>query len=358
MIKKGLWGSRGRQFEFRASLRRCLVKKSSGSPESFSRIQADRYKTIMAYLLFILALILHFGYISMASCNPTVMKAIAVPRGGRLNSTENGMMESGIDIDVFRLDGRLVVRKGSDDQCIRFSVNNTQQLTVDVIARDDLTRQIAQSKKGGKVFTIERNEKIFGIYKLPGGYCVAFIKSSEPATNFIGDSFGVRRVKEVSFVLIPSGVGEPVPGTELWTRHRNAIALMDSTFTRHDLYFSTGHFDVTRNLQSNYQEFGAASKEEMITPSWRHCDERFFWNLNVISDLIDVPGLHDQWITPVTNAWVATEEISAGKNNEKFMLSLISRRSRRRQGPRYYHRPCIHLIVCPITSEISQLLLV
>jgi hypothetical protein len=290
----------------------------------------------MAYFLLILALILRLGYVSMASCNPTRIKATAVPRGGRLNSTENGVMESGIDIDVFRLDGRLVLRKGGDDQCIRFSVNKTQ-LAVDVIARDDLTRQISQSKKGDKVFTIERNEKIFGIYKLPGGYCVAFIKRSEPATDFISDSFGVRRVKEVSFVLIPSAAGEPVPGTELWTRHRDAIALMESTFTRHDLYFSTGHLDVTRNLQSNYQEFGASSKEEMITPSWRHCDERFFWNLNVISDLINVPGLNDQWITPVTNAWVATEEIIAGKNNEKFMLSLISRRSRRRQGPRYYY---------------------
>ena len=80
-----------------------------------------------------------------------------------------------------------------------------------------------------------------------------------------------------------------------------------------------------------------------ILPSWRNCDERFFWNLNVVSDLIDTPGLDDRWITPVTNMWTSSEEVcfqtnditkSSGSKNENFLLTLISRRNRRRQGPR------------------------
>lgn len=76
--------------------------------------------------------------------------------------------------------------------------------------------------------------------------------------------------------------------------------------------------------------------------SWKTCDERFFWNLNVLSNLIDTPGIDSRWITPVTNMWISSEEISVkmkidsgGIVDEKFILSLVSRRNRRRQGPRY-----------------------
>jgi SacI homology domain len=76
--------------------------------------------------------------------------------------------------------------------------------------------------------------------------------------------------------------------------------------------------------------------------SWKTCDERFFWNLNVLSNLIDTPDIDSRWITPVTNMWISSEEISVkmksdsgGIVDEKFILSLVSRRNRRRQGPRY-----------------------
>lgn len=76
--------------------------------------------------------------------------------------------------------------------------------------------------------------------------------------------------------------------------------------------------------------------------SWKSCDERFFWNLNVLSNLIDTPDIDSRWITPVTNMWISSEEISVkmksdsgGIEDEQFILSLVSRRNRRRQGPRY-----------------------
>lgn len=78
--------------------------------------------------------------------------------------------------------------------------------------------------------------------------------------------------------------------------------------------------------------------------SWKSCDERFFWNLNVLSNLIDTPDIDSRWITPVTNMWISSEEISVkmksdsgGVVDEKFILSLVSRRNRRRQGPRYFN---------------------
>ena len=80
--------------------------------------------------------------------------------------------------------------------------------------------------------------------------------------------------------------------------------------------------------------------------SWQSCDERFFWNLNVLSNLIDTPNIDSRWITPVTNMWVSSEEITVKIKSdngvikdEKFVLSLVSRRNRRRQGPRYPSLP-------------------
>ena len=97
---------------------------------------------------------------------------------------------------------------------------------------------------------------------------------------------------------------------------------------------------TSHNLLSEFSQ-NAGIATCATSPSWRSCDERFFWNLNVVSHLIDTPGIDDRWITPITNMWVGCEELefnmknSDGKmKNEKFLLTLISRRNRRRQGPR------------------------
>jgi SacI homology domain len=96
--------------------------------------------------------------------------------------------------------------------------------------------------------------------------------------------------------------------------------------------------------------------------SWKSCDERFFWNLNVLSNLIDTPDIDSRWITPVTNMWISSEEISVkmksdngGIADEKFILSLISRRNRRRQGPRYFFLLFIYIVyLLIIVIHIAQ----
>ena len=203
-------------------------------------------------------------------------------------------------------------------------------------------------------------EKIFGIYKLPASYCIAFVKNSEPAASFFGGFYGVRRVTEISFINVPSK--NSIDNDTVFNasqlaidleKQKKALLLMQDSLSRHSFYFSTGNFDITRSMQANAIDSMVFNSSKPIPENflhvaeasfpfdWRSCDERFFWNLNVISDLTRVPDLNDHWITPITNAWIGTKVLPMKLRDHndkvkrvKFGLTLISRRSRHRQGPR------------------------
>jgi SacI homology domain len=193
-------------------------------------------------------------------------------------------------------------------------------------------------------------EGIFGIYRLPMGTYMAVIVHSEQATAFRpgvpGTSSGsIREIKELKLVAIAdqstSRASESSTDQALLLRAKQLEAerlLMDA-FNRHNFYFSRDFaYDVTRSVQGNAlvaQQYSTSLKQrgyESAAASWKGSDERFFWNLNVLGDLIDSEHCLDGWIVPVTNAWVIQDQMQI--NGYNLTLSVISRRSRRRQGPR------------------------
>ena len=237
-----------------------------------------------------------------------------------------------IDVGIAKGGGGLFLRNQALNQTLRV-VRRDKEGTVHVDVLDN-------SSSPGVTYD-DSYERIFGIYKLPVGHCIAMVKSSEPVSSFISGSYLVRKVTEITFVAIPPSNKDTegnADDEELKEKQKTAIALMQETFSRHSFYFSTNEvYDVTRNLQSNLDyQYIARKRALTVLPLWQTCDERFFWNLNVVSDLIDVPELHGGWITPMMNAWVSSETVHV--NKQALMLTLISRRSRRRQGPRYIKR--------------------
>lgn len=247
-------------------------------------------------------------------------------------------------IDVYLSNQKISLRCDNYNQTLQFSTLNNLDLSIESISN--------KIPDNSDIYQASY-ERIFGVYKLPHAYCIAFIKSSESADNFIGVDYGVRKVKEISYVVIPSKSNIITTKNEDYftqkveiAKQKEAISLMQGTFARHSFYYSSGIFDVTRNIQSNAlqrsesdgstEDLDQLTKERNIIPSWKTCDERFFWNLNVVSDLADTPCIDDRWITPITNMWVASENIQF--DDKSFSLTLISRRNRRRQGPRYIKR--------------------
>lgn len=165
----------------------------------------------------------------------------------------------------------------------------------------------------------ENVDGIFGFYKLPAGYFAAFVKSSKPAT--VVPLSNIHVVQTVKLLKVPSSV--PVSesylhlnATELELEQARAETLLLHTFKQHTFYFSTGSYDISKTLQSNTQ---TADPEE-----------KFFWNLNAIAPLVE--NNCTEFVTPVVNAWIGTTNIRY--DDADYLFTLISRRSRRRQGPR------------------------
>lgn len=130
-------------------------------------------------------------------------------------------------------------------------------------------------------------------------------------------------------------------------------------------YFCFDH-DITNNLQ---RHLSAGSVDEQ-TP-----DERFFWNMHMIRDIMALnvsiqnylyPKFNIQksficcrkkdksWVLPVIQGFVQVEPCVIG--NECFTLALVSRRSRHRAGTRYKRRGVDEKGNCANYVETEQIL--
>ena len=178
---------------------------------------------------------------------------------------------------------------------------------------------------------VEQIEAVFGIFNLPLNSYLAVITNSLPADN-IGK--GVREIQSIDLIEIPSSKTKHDKSKEL--EQKESINLLKKAFSSHNFYYSNDKYDVTRNVQNN--RLNPILDNE---PKWIKADDRFFWNINIISPIVDAG--FSNWITPVCNLWTSSKNISTisnddNDNNSIFELTLVSRRSRQRQGPRYIKR--------------------
>jgi len=222
--------------------------------------------------------------------------------------------------------------------------------------------KIVQRKKvinTNKNNNVNKAAGIFGVYNLPYGNYIAVIKSSIPASNYIGISNenkmpnnkidplllkmanNVHQIKEIEFILIPSSSSNH--NLTIQMRQQEELLLLQDAFSRHNFYYyknnaarkNDGYYDVTRSLQANLINIYNETNNSF---DWKGCDERFFWNLNAIQEIINIKNIDSEWIVPVTNAWISSDILNFNSGSESFILSLVSRRSRLRQGPRYIKR--------------------
>jgi hypothetical protein len=140
----------------------------------------------------------------------------------------------------------------------------------------------------------------------------------------------LRKITKVELVRIPSAV--PLPpsfnATAISEQQERAEMLLLDTFRQHTLCFSTGTYDITRTYQSNMLTglpFPSSPARRLDATN-----ERFFWNLNCARPLLEQKC--EEFVMPVVNIWFSSANIS--HEGTDYTLTLLSRRSRRRQGPR------------------------
>ncbi|RKF61784.1 Phosphoinositide phosphatase SAC1 [Golovinomyces cichoracearum] len=117
------------------------------------------------------------------------------------------------------------------------------------------------------------------------------------------------------------------------------IALLENFLKSGPMYFSYS-MDLTNSFQRQ-------SQSDVSSPLWKRADDRFFWNRFVQSDLVEFrtsgtrqqPGPQagaDPYILPVIFGMLKIVPTSI--KNFPLTIALISRRSRRRAGTRYFSR--------------------
>lgn len=214
-------------------------------------------------------------------------------------------------IDIIRISpSKIILRKSSNETIQIESSSSHSEVHVTKVSSNK-----ALYNAYTPTYTVDG---IFGVYNFPFGSYVVVIAKSEPDYSFGND--GVRKIIDIELIKVGSLVNSD-SATDTVTEK-----LIRDAFSRHTFFFSVSDYDVTNNLPRN-----EALKACYPHFHWKQCDERFFWNLNVISVLID--SKLDDWITPITNAWVSTQTLVI--RGERLKFSIISRRSRRHQGPRY-----------------------
>lgn len=185
-----------------------------------------------------------------------------------------------------------------------------------------LTVQSSNRRKGGgNCGSLSVCHGLYGIYELPAGCFVAIIKESQSCANLFGCD--LRRVIKCDLLKIPSS--RPLQDTKynattLAERQEAAETVLRNALRQHALYFTVnGSYDLTRTWQSNVMAGPGAPP-----------DERFYWNLNCLRPVLE----HNcsKFAIPVVNAWISSVNIT--HEGVQYRYTLVSRRSRRRQGPR------------------------
>uniref|UniRef100_A0A9L0TGG9 Inositol polyphosphate-5-phosphatase F n=1 Tax=Equus caballus TaxID=9796 RepID=A0A9L0TGG9_HORSE len=120
------------------------------------------------------------------------------------------------------------------------------------------------------------------------------------------------------------------------------------------------YYSLTYDLTNSVQRQSAGERD--LRPLWQKVDDRFFWNKYMIQDLTEIgtPDV-DFWIIPIIQGFVQIEELVVNYNESsddeksspetppqestcvddihpRFLVALISRRSRHRAGMRYKRR--------------------
>ncbi|XP_016961024.1 phosphatidylinositide phosphatase SAC2 isoform X2 [Drosophila biarmipes] len=177
------------------------------------------------------------------------------------------------------------------------------------------------SSKSTKLF--EGMNKTWGAVKSAGNTIKNTTQqAANLATKQVKSSVGIREPKHIE---------------------RRITEELHKIFDETDSFYFSFDCDITNNLQRH---------EAKLEDNQSQPDERFFWNMHMIRDLIN---LNDKtWILPIIQGFMQVENCVIG--NECFTLALVSRRSRHRAGTRYKRRGVDEKGNCANYVETEQIL--
>ncbi|XP_075071639.1 phosphatidylinositide phosphatase SAC2 isoform X2 [Mixophyes fleayi] len=169
--------------------------------------------------------------------------------------------------------------------------------------------------------------------------------------------------KVTKIAVIPLSAAEPQDlelevkeNKEKEKLERRLLDELFKMFMDSDSFYYSRTYDLTNSVQRQ------STSGKSGLPLWKRVDERFFWNRYMLEDLIQLQDQHGgNWILPIIQGFVQIEELVVNYNESsddeksspetplqeptcvddvhpRFMVAVISRRSRHRAGMRYKRR--------------------
>lgn len=194
-------------------------------------------------------------------------------------------------------------------------------------------------------------EHLFGIYDLPSGPYAAILVESEAFVTLKSPNINIRLAKKI--ILVPLFFTARPLSAVKQREDKICMDLVTSAFASHRFFYSPSGYDVTLSQQAAAKA-EASIKNDPTAPAWKRSDRRFFWNYDVISDLINCEA--QSWIIPFMSAHIEFKP-DLEIDDDKFSLLFISRRSCFRQGCRFTRRGIDSLGNCANFCETEQTLL-
>jgi hypothetical protein len=205
----------------------------------------------------------------------------------------------------------------------------------------------------GPSFQIVPFEMIFGFYELLSGSYVALVVESEPYVSHA--VMDMRRAKKI--IVIPLFRNFRTLSEAKQRDEDRYLQLLNFALSSHSFYYSYTS-DIT-HTQQRLAKLQLSNNSSSKTPTneslWTRADLRFFWNRDVLEELV-VNEAHD-WITPVMSAYIEMRSDCTIDADCKFTLLFISRRSKYRQGCRFTKRGLDEYGNPANFSETEQILL-
>ncbi|KAG8435805.1 hypothetical protein GDO86_013664 [Hymenochirus boettgeri] len=137
---------------------------------------------------------------------------------------------------------------------------------------------------------------------------------------------------------------------------RRLLEELFKMFMDSDSFYYSWTYDLTNTVQRQ------SSRDKNDLALWQTVDDRYFWNKHMVQDLLNIKDSKGSfWILPIIQGFVQIEELVVNYNDSsddeksspetppqeptcvddihpRFMVALISRRSRHRAGMRYKRR--------------------
>jgi len=142
-------------------------------------------------------------------------------------------------------------------------------------------------------------EAIYGIYHLLKGAYIALLVESEVWVSV--PKINIRRTKKI--IVLPLFQSEVVLSESQQNDENQYLELLRLGFKEHQFFYSA-NYDLTHTQQRLAKL--RLNKGLNTAAPWKTADSRFFWNLDVISDLISCAA--SKWIVPFMSAHIEVRE--------------------------------------------------